>query len=186
MRRLRTARSNGPGRTPPWNVQSRCCIRCKRCGASSPFRSRMAISVDSALANDELEAQRVPRTDVFIVGAPRSGTTFLQNLIGSHPLVASSQETDLFTQYVGPWRTSWEHQLRSDPESWKRWRHKGLPAVLTEQEFDSIVGGVVDHVHSRTVGLKPGAMVCLIKVPQDCRRAELILRYLPNARFIHL
>jgi hypothetical protein len=146
----------------------------------------MAISVDSPLANDELEALRMPRTDVFIVGAPRSGTTFLQNLMGSHPLVASSQETDLFTQYVGPWRTSWEHQLRSDPEAWKRWRHKGLPAVLTEQEFDSIVGGVVDQVHSRTVGLKPGATVCLIKVPQDCRRAELILRYLPNARFIHL
>ena len=127
-----------------------------------------------------------PRTTVFIVGAPRSGTTFLQNLIGSHPLVATSQETDLFTKYVAPLRGTWEHQLRSDPEDWKRWRHKGLPAVLTEDEFDSIVGGVIGQVHSRTMDLKPGAEICLVKVPQDCTHAKLILRYVPDARFIHL
>lgn len=123
---------------------------------------------------------------VFIVGAPRSGTTFLQNLIGSHPRVASSQETDLFTKYVGPLRTTWEQQLPSDRETWQRQRHKGLPAVLTEEEFDLIVADVIDRVHGQTIELKPGAEICLVKVPQDCTHAELILRYVPDARFIHM
>lgn len=126
------------------------------------------------------------RAVVFIVGAPRSGTTLLQNLLGSHPLVATSQETDLFTHYLAPLRARWEYQLPSDPEAWARWRHKGLPAVLTEHEFDAIVADMIERVHSRTLDLKPGANVCLVKVPQDCEHAELILRYLPHARFIHI
>lgn len=123
---------------------------------------------------------------VFIVGAPRSGTTYVQNLIGSHPLVVTSQETDLFAQYIAPLRARWEFQLPSDPEAWTRWRHKGLPAVFTEEEFDSVITTIVDRVHSRTLALKLGAKIWLTKVPQNCQHAELILRYIPQARFIHV
>jgi len=128
----------------------------------------------------------MPRPTVFIVGAPRSGTTFLQNLLGAHPLVATSQETDLFDHYVGPWRSQWERQLPESAEEWKRRRHKGLPAILTEEEFDALLGQVIERVHAATMALKPGARVLLEKVPGYGLHGNLILRYVPQARFIHL
>lgn len=123
---------------------------------------------------------------VFVVGAPRSGTTFLQNLLGAHPRVATSQETDLFTHYVRLWRETWARQLPTDPEEWRRWRHKGLPAVFTEDEFDEVLGAFVERVHARTLALKPGADVVVDKTPAHGRHGESILRYLPAARFVHL
>ncbi len=35
---------------------------------------------------------------VFLVGAPRSGTTWLQHLLGAHPRIATRQETDLLNE----------------------------------------------------------------------------------------
>src|SRR5438876_565526 len=37
---------------------------------------------------------------VFVVGAPRSGTTWLQTMLAAHPEVASPQETYIFSAYV--------------------------------------------------------------------------------------
>lgn len=126
------------------------------------------------------------RTTVFVVGAPRSGTTFLQNLLGAHPLVATSQETDLFDQFVRPLRERWERQLPEDPEEWQRWRHKGLPAVLTAPQFDELVADLVERVHAATMALKPGARVLVEKVPGYGRHGALILDCLPEAKFIHI
>jgi len=123
---------------------------------------------------------------IFIVGATRSGTTFLQNLVGAHPLVATSQETDLFSVYIASWWDAWELQLPANPETWGRWRHKGLPAVLAEADFDAIIAGVISRVRSATMALKPQATVFLDKTPNNGRYARLILHYLPEARFIHL
>jgi hypothetical protein len=128
----------------------------------------------------------VPRTTVFIVGAGRSGTTFLQNLLGAHPAIATTQETDLFSHYIRPWREQWERQLPESPDEWRRWRHKGLPAVLVEQEFDALLADVVERVHAATMALKPDARILLEKVPGYGLHGELILRLLPHARFIHL
>jgi hypothetical protein len=125
-------------------------------------------------------------SSVFIVGAPRSGTTYLQQLIGAHPLVATSQETDLFLAYVAPWREQWRQQLPDDAQRWARCRHKGLPAVLTEAMFDSLVSPVIHGVYTATLALKPTAQLVLDKVPRNGRVAETILHYLPDARFVHL
>lgn len=134
----------------------------------------------------ELDDGNLSRPTVFIVGAPRSGTTLLQNLLGAHPLVATSQETDLFDQYVNTLRGLWEWQLPPNAEEWKRRRHKGLPAILTEEEFEAILAGLIERVHAATMALKPRAQVLLEKVPGYSLHGDLILRYVPHARFIHL
>ena len=38
---------------------------------------------------------------LFIVGSPRSGTTWLQLLLAGHPEVATRGETHLFEHFVG-------------------------------------------------------------------------------------
>ena len=126
------------------------------------------------------------RTTVFLIGSPRSGTTYLQNLLGAHPAIATSQETDLFSRYVASWREVWQEQLPDDPARWQAARHKGLPAVLNESDVDDLLAGVIERVQSATLALKPGATVLLDKVPGNAFEGDLILRYVPDARFIHL
>ncbi|HET7568446.1 MAG TPA: sulfotransferase [Gaiellaceae bacterium] len=123
---------------------------------------------------------------VFVVGAARSGTTFVQTLLGAHPGVVTAQENDLFDQFVAPWRAAWEYQLPADAETWRRRRHKGLPAVLREEEFDALLAGAIERVHAATRALKPEASVLVDKTPGNVLHAELILRFLPDARFVHV
>ena len=41
------------------------------------------------------------RPPVFIVGAQRSGTTWVQRLLCSHPRIVGGQESHLFSAYGG-------------------------------------------------------------------------------------
>lgn len=123
---------------------------------------------------------------VVLLGAPRSGTTWLQSLLGSHPAFVTPQETDLFTRYVAPLRASWEWSLRGTADEWRQRRYKGLPAVLTERQFDEIVrdlvASVLDHVHA----LDPTATILVEKSPSHSLHPDLVARYLPGARFVHI
>jgi LPS sulfotransferase NodH len=123
---------------------------------------------------------------VFLIGAPRSGTTWLQSLLGSHPAVVTPQETDLFDTYIAPLQRQWDEQAeRSDAEQKQR-RTKGLPAVLGEAEFHALVAGFVDGVFANIAALDPQASVIVEKSPMHSRHTALIERYLPDASFIHI
>jgi LPS sulfotransferase NodH len=122
---------------------------------------------------------------VFVVGAPRSGTTWLQHLLGSHPKIASPQETDLFDRYVGPWLRTWRAQLESaQPEPGRRQR--GLPSVLTEEQFVALLRDVVEQVYGAVLELKPGAAVVLDKNPYHTYHLEDALRLEPAGGVVHV
>lgn len=121
-----------------------------------------------------------------LLGAPRSGTTWLQRLMAAHPSVASGQETDLLDDYAGLWVDLWERQLPADPAEWASRRHKGLPAVLTTQEFSDLLRAAVSGVYARIAALKPGARLVLDKNPGYARRTALIADLLPDARIVHV
>lgn len=121
-----------------------------------------------------------------MLGAPRSGTTWLQRLMAAHDSVASGQETDLLDDYVGPWDDKWRRQLPQDPVEWKNRRHKGLPAILTASEFDDLLRSTILAVYAKIAALKPGAHVVLDKNPDYARRTAMIARLLPEARIIHV
>lgn len=128
----------------------------------------------------------MPADPVFLVGAPRSGTTWLQQMLGAHPAIATPQELYLFNRYLRPWLTEWREQLPDDAERWREQRHLGLPSILTEQAFDELLRGVVERIHTDVLALKPGATVVLEKVPSYATSAEEILRLCPRARFVHV
>jgi hypothetical protein len=123
---------------------------------------------------------------VFLVGAPRSGTTWLQSLLGSHPDVVTPQETDLFSGYVAPLEEAWEWQMRGDPEAWARRRYKGVPAVVTRERFDGLVRGFVAPILEAAADLKPTARVLVEKSPSHSLHTGLVRRVLPEARFLHI
>ena len=121
---------------------------------------------------------------VFLVGAPRSGTTWLQQLLGTHPGIATPQETDLLDLYVASWLKSWRLQLAGGLEPGRRAR--GLPTVFTEEQFLNIVRGVLDQVYGTVLEHKPGATVVLDKNPFHSYHVADALRLLPQAGVIHL
>jgi len=107
---------------------------------------------------------------VFLVGAPRSGTTRLQHLLGAHPRIATPQETDLLDRYIASWLGSWRRPP-ADSTGPER-RPRGLPAVLTEEQFLTAVRGVVEEVYGTVLERKPGARVVLDKNPYHAYHLE--------------
>ena len=123
---------------------------------------------------------------VYIVGAPRSGTTWLQRMLGSHPAIASPQETDLISAYVAPLHAAWAQQLPRSAEDWNVRRHRGLPAVFTRDEFDASIRRFVESAYATVLACKPGARVLLEKNPIHSFHIETILGVARHARFVHL
>jgi hypothetical protein len=119
---------------------------------------------------------------IYLIGTPRGGTTWLQNMLGAYPAVATPQELGLFIKYVAPWHERWQLQL----ERGRLDRHMGLPAAISEGVFAEIVTDAVLRVYEEVLALKPGATVVLEKAPAYTRYASLIHRYFPEARFVHI
>jgi hypothetical protein len=123
---------------------------------------------------------------VFIVGSPRSGTSWLARLMGAHPEVAAMQETELLNRYCRSWYDAWNQQLPADADRWNRHRHRGLPAVLTGEEFDAYVVGFARDVYSKVLALKPTARVVVDKNPEYSLHTELIRTMFPAAAVLHI
>jgi hypothetical protein len=123
---------------------------------------------------------------VLLVGAPRSGTTWLQTILAHHPTVASPQETDLFRRYLEPLGEAWRWQQRGGVRAWADRRFKGLPAVLTNDEFDEVTRDYAAAILRKALALRPGASIVLEKSPSTSLCAETIAQLTPHARVVHL
>lgn len=114
---------------------------------------------------------------VFLVGAPRSGTTWLQLLLEQHPAVVTCPETHLFDGYLAPLYDRW---------AWERENElSGLSVLVEEEELDGWARRLVGDVRRRVSGER-AADVFVEKTPQHALHAELIARLFPTARFLHL
>ena len=122
----------------------------------------------------------------MLIGAPRSGTTWLQRLLTSHHGVASPQETDLFTRYITPLQHAWDWQLRGTSDDWHERRYKGLPSVVTTRQFDLLVRAFIDGAFAHVVAANPGTNVIVEKSPAHSLATDAISRYIPDAPVIHI
>ncbi|MGA8869412.1 MAG: sulfotransferase [Candidatus Sulfotelmatobacter sp.] len=116
---------------------------------------------------------------VFLVGAPRSGTTWLQLLLSRSPSVATAQETDLFNIFL--------HPLVGE---WNRYRQTGNPMSLTEvlsgEDVRALLRSVSGFVFTKIARSKPSATVVLEKTPNHVSCWREILELWPDAHFIHI
>jgi hypothetical protein len=120
---------------------------------------------------------------IFIIGSPRSGTTWLQLLINSHPNVASSLELNTFSSYLSPMINSWkkeEHNYKSG-----KW-NKGLPTLIDDKEFYSYVDDFLGNIYQKVLDKNPGATHLLDKNPANTLHVDLINQLMPNSKFIHI
>lgn len=122
------------------------------------------------------------REVLFIIGSPRSGTTWLQLLLAQHPGVATNKETQLFTQYVKRLQDRWLEELREAEAG----TTNGLSRIMSEHEFLFAVKGFCDRVLDKLAEDVPDAQVVLEKSPEHGLHAETILSLYPEAWFLHI
>jgi hypothetical protein len=120
---------------------------------------------------------------VFVVGCPRSGTTYLQKLLASHPRVLTGQESDLFDMYIGPLTRIWERELRTPSDGRGG---VGLGCYLSEEEFITAVKGFLMQLLKPMISNLQPNEIFLEKTPSHAFFIEEILELLPQARFIHI
>jgi LPS sulfotransferase NodH len=125
---------------------------------------------------------------VFIVGAPRSGTTWLQRLLATHPRIRTGQESKLFRWYIGPqlqmWRMETTREL--DPKTATGRGGTGLSCYFREDEFLSALKQYLGLLLQPMIGsLRPGELF-VEKSPSHAMCIPEIKRLLPEARIIHV
>lgn len=134
-----------------------------------------------------MESRRkvVQREFVFIIGAARSGTTWLHRMLSAHPSVASLPGTELtvFTRYLAQ-PVSHFRKEKADMEA-GRWT-LGLGAFWSEERFMQEVRCFLEDVYGGVLDTNPEATHILDKHPNYARHLPLIAELLPHARFVHL
>lgn len=114
---------------------------------------------------------------VFIVGSPRSGTTWLQLLLAQFDAVATAQETHLFSRYLGPVLSRWDESLEEAT---------GLHTVLGEDTFVACCRQFAVATLEAILQSKPGATIAVEKTPGHVFHIASISTLLPEARFLHI
>jgi hypothetical protein len=129
----------------------------------------------------------------FVLGAPRSGTTWLQRLLASSPHVASPQETHLFDTYLQVQWLRWAKQeaylaraLDGVGGGQLEDRVIGLPTILDEDDLVDSQRVLVDRLVRRVLAMKPEARVVLEKTPSNSLCVTTIDRLCPDAQFLHI
>jgi hypothetical protein len=116
---------------------------------------------------------------VFLVGAPRSGTTWLQLMLSRSKSIATVNETHLFAVYM---RSLLEGNERFQGNP----RAIGLGPLLSEAEYRDIIRKFASTVLARILASKPDADVILEKTPSHVKCWRHILDLYPEAKFLHL
>ncbi|MBV8720047.1 MAG: sulfotransferase [Chloroflexi bacterium] len=120
---------------------------------------------------------------VFVVGCPRSGTTWVQRLLASHAGVRTGQESDIFDIYIGPQLQAWRREL--DVSSSGR-GGVGLGCYFEDTEFLRILKRyTLDLLQPMIGALEPGE-IFVEKTPSHVLYVSEIAALLPAARFIHV
>lgn len=119
---------------------------------------------------------------IFLIGAPRSGTTWLQLMLSQSPFIATCQETQLFSMHYG----SLFESIRA--QTHRNGRQVGLANILGHEEAFELACRQVREALAEVVRVssKPDAQVFLEKTPQHVAHIELIRAVFPKARFLEL
>jgi hypothetical protein len=120
---------------------------------------------------------------VFIIGAPRSGSTWLHNILSSHPEIASAKkELSVFDRYVSDLVRHYEEEVEGKEQG--KW-DDGLPVLWDRKKFDNYVSLFIDGVYS-SMNILPQHKTIIDKRPAYSLYVDIIHYYLPDAKYIHL
>ncbi len=128
-------------------------------------------------ANSRLKT--IIEAPIFIIGSPRSGTTWLQRLLLSHPEICGGQETHFFSTLGASVIRPYKIQQTSV-------RKIGLPCYWSEEEIKARIFGFWFDTVKHIVDKSPDANYLLEKTPDHAQYMDVIMEILPQSRFIHI
>jgi len=110
---------------------------------------------------------------IFILGLPRAGSTLLEQILSSHPLVEGTQE---LPDILGIVRTLGGRKTRTDPS-----RYPEILATLTAEQLAELGER---YVAQTRIQRKTNAPYFIDKMPNNWSHVGLIHMILPNSRII--
>jgi hypothetical protein len=131
----------------------------------------------------ETEDLLASKSFVFIIGAPRSGTTMLQILLANHPSVATTFELTAINKYIVPWLKTWRWEQEQVATTARK---KGLVMLWNEEENRAFLRGFLNRVYARVLAKNPSATHLLEKHPSNSLWTPTIRELIPGARFLHI
>lgn len=118
-----------------------------------------------------------PGSPVFVIGAPRSGTTGFAKALASHPDFWAGAETKFLRELFG----------REIARVWEREQQRSTPTWLAQQgvslaEFHAHIGSGVDSLMTS----RSGGRRWIDHTPGNTLIADVIAQLFPTARFVYL
>jgi hypothetical protein len=120
------------------------------------------------------------RNFLFVVGLPRSGSTFLQVALAAHPAIATVRETHLFQTYLGPIYDTFrkEAQLFECAD--------GISHLISYDELRQQLRAIALLVLGKISEKHPESRVVLEKTPGHLFLLPLIEACLPDAKILQI
>ena len=109
-----------------------------------------------------------PKTHIFLVGFPRSGTTLLENVLAAHPEVVSLEEKDCLGDAEAAYLTS----------------DQGLERLANISSGEAIRQRDAYWSNVRGFGIEPRGKVFIDKMPLSSILLPLISKLFPDARIL--
>ncbi len=115
---------------------------------------------------------------VFVVGCPRSGTTWVQRILLESPRVCGGQETHFFVAFGRAFKVYDLHVVTE--------RDLSLPHYWTRTDFHEEMRGLWRRLLHATVDGCPDAEILVEKTPDHVLHMPTIAELFPGARFVHV
>jgi len=115
------------------------------------------------------------RSLVFVMGAARSGTTWLQELLSQSPKVVSTPETHLFDYYLGSLERTWARYDRYQTR---------LPRFMDRDRYVDACRLLADRVFADLARTRPEAAIVLEKTPNHAWMWRFIDALYPRAHLV--
>ena len=147
-------------------------------------------------------AERQALRRVFIVGFPRSGTTWMMWLLARLPRVVTLQQSGLFHALRGFerwWTTDHAFSKRADADGEAASSElnggpmrgggrgfDGTTSVLDRERYNALVRPICAHVFDRIASASPGTEVVVEQTPENMELEKSIRGLFPDAYFLHV
>ncbi len=139
-------------------------------------------------------------TRVFIVGCPRSGSTWVSFLLTQHPRIATYQHARLFDYLVHleRWYGNKKFSMIDRPPSPEASDAAGQPPdakadnrvrlwrIFPEEDLYRLLGEFASGVVDRVASVSPEISLVVDKTPENAMLAEFIHKVYPEAYFLHV
>ena len=124
---------------------------------------------------------------VFVVGCPRSGSSWVTMLLAEHPEVVSLEHTKLFN-FLQVMETWWRRKVEKNPAidlQPEETRTSGSP-----RDFESLFWGhtsaYAKGIFSILAEVNPQTRMLVEKTPEHLHYADFILKLFPDSVFVHV